>query len=54
VPKVLQPALAKLRNSREITVSELSSVLPNAAARNDLLKSLTVLTQAGVVLARKG
>ncbi len=54
VPKTLQPALAKLQNNRELAVSELASVLSDASSRNDLLKSLNVMAQAGVVLARKG
>lgn len=54
VPKSLQPALAKLHNNREFTVAELASALPDPAAKSDLLKSLTVLAQAGLVLARKG
>jgi hypothetical protein len=49
VPKVLQPALAQLHNSREIAVSELAAALP-PSAKADLLKSLAVLAQAGVVL----
>ena len=49
VPKVLQPALAQLHNSREIAVSELAAALP-PSAKADLLKSLGVLAQAGVVL----
>jgi len=53
VPKALQPALAKLQNNREWTVRELGAVLPDAGARDDLLKSLSVLAHAGVVLARK-
>ena len=53
VPKTLQPALAKLQNNREWTVRELGAVLPDAGARDDLLKSLSVLAHAGVVLARK-
>jgi hypothetical protein len=35
-------------------VRELAAVLTDAAARADLLKSLSVLAHAGVVLARKG
>ena len=54
VPKALQPALAKLQNNRECAVRELASVLSDAGARSDLLKSLGVLAQAGVVLTRKG
>jgi hypothetical protein len=53
VPKVLQPALAQLRNSREIKMKELARTLPDRAAKDDLVKSLTVLARAGVVLARK-
>lgn len=54
VPKALQPALEKLRNNREFPVTELAAALPNPGAKGDLLKSLTVLAHAGVVLARKG
>jgi len=54
VPKALQPALAKLRNNRESAVAELAAALASPAAKSDLLKSLTVLAQAGIVLARKG
>jgi ribosomal protein L16 Arg81 hydroxylase len=54
VPKALQPALAQLQNNREYAVRELAAALADAAARADLLKSLGVLAQAGVVLARKG
>ena len=53
VPKALQPALAKLQNNREFAVRELAAALADAGARADLLKSLSVLAQAGVVLARK-
>jgi ribosomal protein L16 Arg81 hydroxylase len=54
VPSALQPALVQLRNNREFAVRELAAVLTDAAARADLLKSLSVLAHAGVVLARKG
>ena len=54
VPRALQPALAQLQNNRECTVRELAAALTDAGARADLLKSLNVLAQAGVVLARKG
>ena len=54
VPKALQPALAKLTNNREFRVAELAAALAGPAAKADLLKSLTVLAQAGVVLVRKG
>lgn len=54
VPKALQPALAKLTNNRELRVAELAAALASPAAKSDLLKSLTVLAQSGVVLARKG
>jgi hypothetical protein len=54
VPKALQPALARLQNNREVAVRELGLALTDAGARADLLKSLNVLAQAGVVLARKG
>ncbi|HET7085956.1 MAG TPA: cupin domain-containing protein [Rhizomicrobium sp.] len=49
VPKALQPALAQLQNNREIAVAELAAALP-PSAKADLLKSLGVLAQAGVVL----
>jgi hypothetical protein len=54
VPKALQPALAKLSNNRELRLGELAAGLASPAAKSDLLKSLTVLAQAGIVLARKG
>ena len=54
VPSALQPALVQLRNNREFAVRELAAVLTDAGARSDLLKSLSVLAHAGVVLARKG
>jgi ribosomal protein L16 Arg81 hydroxylase len=54
VPRPLQPALARLQNNREVAVRELGRALTDAGARADLLKSLNVLAQAGVVLARKG
>jgi ribosomal protein L16 Arg81 hydroxylase len=54
VPRALQPALAQLQNNREVAVRELGLALTDAGARADLLKSLSVLAQAGVVLARKG
>ena len=54
VPAALQPALAQLHNNREFTVGELAAALPRPAAKGDLLKSLGVLAQAGVVLARQG
>jgi hypothetical protein len=54
VPKALEPALAKLKNNREFTVGELAAGLTSAAAKSDLVKSLTVLAQAGIVLVRKG
>lgn len=53
VPKALQPALAKLANNREWRVADLAEGLANPAAKSDLLKSLNVLAQAGIVLARK-
>jgi hypothetical protein len=53
VPKVLEPALAKLKNNREFTLAELAAGLTSAAAKSDLVKSLTVLAQAGIVLVRK-
>ena len=54
VPKALQPVLAKLTNNREFRVAELAAALAGPAAKADLLKSLTVLAQAGVVLVRTG
>jgi ribosomal protein L16 Arg81 hydroxylase len=53
VPVALMPALAKLKNSREFSVAELAAALPNLAAKSDLLKSLGVLAQAGIVLVTK-
>jgi Cupin superfamily protein len=53
VPKSLQPALAKLHNAREFTVAELAGALATPAAKADLVKSLGVLAQAGVVLVQK-
>lgn len=53
VPKSLQPALAKLENSRAVPVGELAAMVPDAAARADLMKSLTVLARAGVVLVTR-
>ncbi len=54
MPRALQPALAQLTNNREVSVRELGGFLTDQAAKSDLLKSLTVLAQAGIVLARKG
>jgi len=53
VPKALQPALAKLQNGHDVTVAELADALPTAA-RADLMRSLGVLAQAGVILVAKG
>ena len=54
VPKSLVPALARLRNASDVTLGELAGALPDPAARGDLVKSLGVLAQAGVVLVEKG
>jgi len=54
VPAPLQPALARLQNSRDFTVAQLVAALPEPAAKDDLLKSLGVLARAGVVLVAKG
>jgi hypothetical protein len=53
VPAALVPALEKLRNSRDHSVAELAAALPSAADKGDLLKSLGVLAQAGIVLVAK-
>jgi hypothetical protein len=52
VPRSLQPALAKLRNGRSLRVADLAEGLA-PAAMTDLMKSLTVLAQAGVVLVSR-
>jgi hypothetical protein len=54
VPKSLQPAFAKLQNSHDLTVAELASALTSPAAKADLMRSLGVLAQAGVILVAKG
>jgi len=54
VPRVLRPALAKLRNSCDVGVSDLAARLSNPTLKNDLIKSLSVLAQAGVILVTKG
>jgi hypothetical protein len=54
VPASLQPALAKLHNAHNPTVAELSAALADPAAKEDLIKSLSVLARAGVVLVEKG
>jgi ribosomal protein L16 Arg81 hydroxylase len=54
VPASLQPALARLQNSRDLTVAQLAGALPEPSAKGDLLKSLGVLARAGVVLVEKG
>ena len=54
VPKALKPSLARLRNDRDIRVKELAAALPGAGSRADLLRSLGVLAQAGIVLVAKG
>jgi len=53
VPMTLQPALAKLHNGRELSLSELTQALLDPSAKPDLIKSLNVLAHAGVVLVRK-
>ena len=54
VPASLQPALARLQNSRDLTVAQLAGALPEPSAKGDLLKSLGVLARAGIVLVEKG
>ena len=54
VPASLQPALARLQNSQDLTVAQLAAALPEPSAKGDLLKSLGVLARAGVVLVEKG
>ena len=54
VPASLQPALARLQNSGDLTVAQLAAALPEPSAKGDLLKSLGVLARAGVVLVEKG
>jgi len=53
VPAALMPALAKLRNSQTFSVTELAAALTTPAAKYDLVKSLGVLAQAGIILAEK-
>jgi ribosomal protein L16 Arg81 hydroxylase len=53
VPASLRPALARLQNSRDLTVAQLAGALPEPSAKGDLLKSLGVLARAGVVLVEK-
>ena len=53
VPGTLHPALAMLHNARAYTLAELSAALPNPSAKDDLVKSLSVLARAGVVLVEK-
>jgi hypothetical protein len=53
VPGSLYPALASLHNARAFTLAELSTVLADPSAREDLIKSLSVLARAGVVLVEK-
>ena len=53
VPAALMPALARLRNSGSLRVADLAAALPNVSARSDLVKSLGVLAQAGIVLVTK-
>lgn len=52
VPKTLQPALSMLHNGRELRVTELIGALLDPSATTDLIKSLNVLAQAGVILVR--
>jgi ribosomal protein L16 Arg81 hydroxylase len=54
VPASLQPALALLHNARCFTLAELRKALADPAASDDLVKSLSVLARAGVVLVEKG
>jgi Cupin superfamily protein len=53
VPASLQPALAKLHNARASTLAELTAALSEPSAKDDLIKSLSVLARAGVVLVEK-
>jgi len=50
VPAALMPALAKLRNSHDHSLAELAGALTTPLAKGDLVKSLGVLAQAGIVL----
>jgi len=54
VPRSLQPALARLHNARAFTLAELGAALSSPSAKEDLIKSLSVLARAGVVLVEKG
>ncbi|HEX4270423.1 MAG TPA: cupin domain-containing protein [Rhizomicrobium sp.] len=54
VPASLHPALALLHNARCFTLAELRKALADPAASDDLVKSLSVLARAGVVLVEKG
>ena len=54
VPGVFKPVLSRLQNSRDVRVGELAAMLSSPNSRNDLLNSLGVLAQAGVVLVTKG
>ncbi len=53
VPESLQPSLAKLHNARVFTLAELAAALSQPSAKEDLIKSLSVLARAGVVLVEK-
>ena len=54
VPASLHPVLVRLHNAKSFTLAELSTALSNASAKEDLIKSLSVLARAGVVLVEKG
>jgi ribosomal protein L16 Arg81 hydroxylase len=54
VPASLYPALAKLQNSRAVSVSELAANVSHPTAKTDLLKSLGVLAHAGIVVVEPG
>ena len=53
VPDSLQPALAILHNARAFTLAELAAALASPSAKDDLVKSLSVLARVGVVLVEK-
>jgi hypothetical protein len=53
VPKSLEPAFARLHNARAFSVADLAAALSGPSAKADLVKSLTVLARAGVVLVEK-
>ncbi|HVW75952.1 MAG TPA: cupin domain-containing protein [Rhizomicrobium sp.] len=53
VPASLKPALALLHNAHDLTLAELRKTLADPAASDDLVKSLSVLARAGVVLVQK-